>query len=341
MRVEVCRDFDKYNEVYLKEGLHFLQSWQWGEVKKPLWQPVRIFIENLPVSILIRNLPFSKKKFGYIPRGFSKKFADPMLLKNLSSYCAKELGLCHLIVEPNLFANEDIRNLFLDSGFRNIGKTIQPNFSNIVILDRSYGEVFAKFDSTYRRNIRKSYKIGLSIHCLGRGDDSVDEFYKIMSEIFNRTKFVMHGFEYFKKIWKLFSEAKMAKIYLAKLQDELVGALFVLFDSQGAYEMYGGVSQKGKEVKAGYALRDATIQDAIMLGKKYYDQWGVAEFDDLGNYNKNDELFNISLFKQGFGGKNIRFESQYTMILDPIGYQFYNVGKFLNSFKIKLEKLLK
>jgi lipid II:glycine glycyltransferase (peptidoglycan interpeptide bridge formation enzyme) len=105
----------------------------------------------------------------------------------------------------------------------------------------------------------------------------------------------------------------------------------------GAYEFYGGVTNSGRNVEAGYLLKWEAIKDAISLHKQFYDHWGVAPVIN-GEFDKNHELYNISKFKQGFGGVVVEFLPQQTIVFSKFGYWLYNMGIKINEFRKNLRK---
>jgi peptidoglycan pentaglycine glycine transferase (the first glycine) len=53
---------------------HIFQSFAWGEVKKPQWEPLRVILEEegqivAAASILKRKIPMTGKCLFYLPRG--------------------------------------------------------------------------------------------------------------------------------------------------------------------------------------------------------------------------------------------------------------------------------
>ncbi|HOL17821.1 MAG TPA: methicillin resistance protein, partial [Bacillota bacterium] len=50
---------------------HIFQSYLWGEVKRPVWEPLRVVLEEeghivAAASVLKRRLPFMGKTFFYL-----------------------------------------------------------------------------------------------------------------------------------------------------------------------------------------------------------------------------------------------------------------------------------
>jgi len=327
---------------YLKDSqeyeLNFIQSWEWGEVKKPTWEPLRIKIDDYPVTVLVKKLPLINAKFGYIPRALGSEKDIEKYLPILEKYLKDEIGLSHVILEPNS-TNLNIKDTLADLGWIQSGHTIQPQNSNIISLVEGEEAVFARMSGNYRKKIRRAMKHGCEIEILSYGNDvdAIERFYKIMDEIYHRTKFIMSGKDYFEKIWNTFGPLNNAKILVVKYEGKDVGSIMYLYDEKVAYELYGGTGQAGRSIMANYSLKWEGIKHAIEMGKKSYDQWGVAPKID-GVYDTKHPLANISQFKSGFGGEDVEFLPQFIKVFNPLAYRFYKIGLLLNRLKLLIKK---
>jgi lipid II:glycine glycyltransferase (peptidoglycan interpeptide bridge formation enzyme) len=88
---------------------------------------------------------------------------------------------------------------------------------------------------------------------------------------------------------------------------------------------------------ANYLLKWEGIKHAIVMGKKSYDQWGVAPKIE-GVYDHKHPLFNISQFKSGFGGEDVEFLPQFVKVFNPLAYRFYRFGLWVNRLMLILKK---
>ncbi len=333
--MRIITDPSDYKGLWKENHYSLLQSWEWGEIKRPTWKPVRLAEENIPIQILTRKIPLLGTSFGYIPRGFSEESISVEQLESLKKFSRKELRLSHLIIEPNL--TESSKGVFSNTGFSNAGKTIQPNQTNIVSLTEGEEAVWMKMKGKYRRNIKKSKRDGCLVKVFDKNDEAVNRFYHIMESIFARTSYVMYDKGYFQKVWDFLSMSHMAKIFIAVKGGIDVGAYFVAYDVHTAYELYGGVTDDGRDVEAGYLLKWAAIKDAIESNKQNYDHWGIAPIvgDD---YDKSHELYHISKFKEGFGGDIVKYLPQQLAVNNYFAYMIYKFGISLNEIGLGIKK---
>lgn len=323
----------QYKEVWKASRSSILQSFEWGEIKKPEWFPVRIIIDDLPVTILTRKLPLINKSFGYIPRGLNYELNET-IIKQLVEY-SKNIGLTHLSIDPYFESDSKNSELLRKYGLIQSGISVQPNQTNIVeLVDEP--TLLARLKPKYRRNIKKSQRDGCEIKVFSSGNEPLDQFYLCMESIFQRTNYVMHGKSYFQKVWSTLSQNNMAKIYLAYKDNKVVGGYLVTNDSETAYELYGGVTNEGRDVEAGYLLKWNAMIDSLSSGLKYYDHWGIAPIIN-GDYDKKHDLYHISKFKEGFGGRIVHYSPQLTIIFSKF-YNFYKLIIWVNSILLAIKK---
>lgn len=326
-------DKDKYLTYEKMFSVHPLQSYAWGELKKPNWQPLRIEISKEEeaisiVTILTRNIPIVGKRFGYIPRGIfvkeSKDFKE--VLEELKSY-SNEVGLTHLMIDPDINFNRSknglngrlpIEEALISSGFKECGDQIQPNRTVILDLSKSEEELLADMRSKHRQYIRKSERNGIRIRQGGKSD--IDAFCSIIKDISKQRGYLLHDSDYYKKVWKEFGQNTV--LFIAEKGKEVLGSYFLLLSSKNAYEMYGGCNRDGNKLLANYLLKWTAIRHCKKIGKRFYDQWG-AEFKYPG----------LVQFKEGFGGKIIEYPKQYVYINKSVGWNVYKVFEKVNRLR--------
>ncbi len=331
----VTNNFE-YQNLWKAKELSLLQSWEWGEIKSGEWNPVRLIVSNVPVTIFTRKFPVLKKSFGYIPRGFSNETISAAVLQELVEFARDRLKLTHLTIDPDITQKEKL-DLFEKVGAVSTGKTIQPNQTSFLDLTKTEDELWMNLRATYRRNIKKAVREGFKVEGYDNGEESVDRFYSIMKEILGRKKFGSYTSGYYGKIFDLLSKSNMAKIYIVTKDGEDLASYFLGYTENQAYELYGGVREKAKNMRVGHLLKWETIKDAKKMGKTLYDQWGVAP--RVGEeYVQTDELYHVAIFKEGFGGTYTEFLTQQTFIFDKVSFSLYNFAKDLNKFRVSLRK---
>ena len=127
----------EYEKLQESSEVSILQSWEWGEIKKDNWKPLRLIIQNFPVTVLVRTLPIISKKFGYIPRGFSNNIITREFISEFLQQVKKE-NLAFIIIDPNFFEKKG--NILKNANFESTNQTIQPhkiyrpNYTNLSVI---------------------------------------------------------------------------------------------------------------------------------------------------------------------------------------------------------------
>lgn len=331
----------EYDRVFADQQMHILQSWQWGEVKKiEGWQPLRIgvyFGDQLTGVFLIqtKDLPLVGGRFGYIPKFRGISGLDKVGTQVLGKFVS-DLGLAFLIWE---FDDQDAAAQF--SFLSKYSGHVQPQQTDIVDLTKTEEGLFMAMDGNYRRNIKKAQREGVIVQEYSQGQEALDRFYDVMQQVFLNTKYLARDKKYFQNVWEQLSYIGCAHIFTADLNGISVGSYLVINDNSGAYELYGGVSNEGRKVEASYLLKWEAFRYFQSVGKKSYDHWGVAPRLASGEYKKTHELYQISLFKQGFGGNYHEFPAPVVQILNNWKYKMFLGMNSMNNGKIKLTKMFK
>jgi peptidoglycan pentaglycine glycine transferase (the first glycine) len=351
-------------EEYLKFSeelnVHPLQSFAWGELKRPIWEQLRLgaFDDEECVSIftiLIRKMPVVGKKFGYIPRGIAVKdekyyqqiltglvgaenflpvsFAliDPETYKYsitndpdfAEAASGKQLSNKTQYPMPNTSA---IISALKNAGFKPSARQEQPIRTVVLDLSKSEEELMSDMRSKHRQYIRKAFKKGVVIE--EGNDGNIDDFIRVLEQIVKERGYALHTMNYYRRVWQLFNDSgrnminhvPTAKLFLAKHENKIIGSYMLLFSKDGAYEMFGGCGEEGKRLYANYAMKWEAIKYSKGAGKKYYDQWGAEEMHP-----------GLKQFKEGFGGQIVKYPKQYVYVKDKLGYWMYKLMRKVDN----------
>ena len=339
MQIQETQDQETYEQLWQEQKLHTLQSWVWGEVKRGEYLPVRLgFMENeqmlFVISLQVKSLNFPRLKFAYIPKLLLTAGREQEILNLLSTYAKERLHLDFILLEF-AYQEKDLPQVL--KSLASHPYSIQPKQTNQIKVPGA--DLWLQMKGNYRRNIKKAEKDGVIILTYTTGSEAIDSFYQVMLEVFQNTKYLARSKNYFARVWELLSAEGKAKIFLAKYQEQIVGGYLVVYDEVGAYELYGGVTRQGRDLEAGYLLKYQAMLDAQKSGKAIYDHWGVAPKLTDGSYERKHELYNISLFKEGFGGEYVEFPKVRIVSLNKTKYKFFKLLQKINQFTIKLRKL--
>jgi len=331
-------DEKKWLSAIMSSNQTFHHFSEWGQVKSITWTFEKQLLENYPIQIATRRSFESIIKLGYIPP-LTESGLNSDILQEIKENSKKQ-NFDILIVELKS-TDSKLTKTMLDIGYRQYFSKVQPKQTNILDLTQNEDTLFANMKGKYRREIRKAIKDGYVVTTYKSGTLAVNQFYEIIEAVVSRGKFATYQKEYFQKMFDLFGKIDAIEIHIVHRREtpEIpLGTYLVVYDKENAYELYGGTNATGRHERVGFLLKWRSIQAAKNKGVRIYDQWGVSETDSSGNFKKTDPLYNVSVFKKGFGGKNITYIPTMVLVNNPLKYGIY---KFLMNFKPAVLKTLK
>jgi lipid II:glycine glycyltransferase (peptidoglycan interpeptide bridge formation enzyme) len=350
-RIIDIKEKDRYNNFiggHLKG--HFLQTWEWGEVKRGMgWQPLPLVLEKdgeIKASLLIlkRRLPLPglNRCIFYAPRG-------PVVDIENQEYCealfagaervARDHGAIFLKIDPDVpTVNEGFKNILKQCKFHHNDtgldfEGVQPAFVFQLNIEASAEKLLENMHSKTRYNIRLAQKKGVTIReAYGKEDLSV--FYEILRETAERDHFLIRGYEYFEMIWDHMVENGLAQIFVAEYQGRAVSSTLALILGKKTWYLYGASSNEYRNVMPNYLIQWEMIRWAQERGCTVYDFRGVS-----GDMDESNPLYGLYRFKKGFNGDLIEFVGDWVRILSSPLYYLWTKG--LPLYKKTTRKLLR
>lgn len=330
---------DNQKNEYNSLVTHVMQSWQWGEFRKSLGIPLYRYgiFENgkltIAFQLTLHQIPLTNKYVGYLPKG---PFPDKNLAEALKEI-SKKHSCSFIKIEPNVIASgAPIASRTLDRNFRVSLKPLFTKHNFVIDLTKSEEELLRSMHPKTRYNIKIAQKHQVIVE--ERADDKALEIYlKLYFETTKRQGYHGHNENYHKAVWKVLSDAKMARFLIAFYRGKPLTAWMMINFKNKLYYPYGGSSIENREVMA----NNLVAWEAIKLGKKLklkeFDMWGA-----LGpTPNPKDPWIGFHRFKSGYGGELIEYIGTYDLISDLPTYILFNFIDRLTPLKIFLLKLLK
>ena len=310
IQVEKCENKQEWDAEILNRGGHPLQLWGWGEVKAAHnWSVVRVFItkdtERIGAAqILIRRLPKPFTAMAYIPRGpVAHGDARVAVLDALSTFAKEQLNAIVLTVEPDWTSMPKIQ------GWRESSNTILIPRTLILDLDKGEETLLAAMTKKTRQYIRKSSKETLDIRQV-KGREELAACLAIYKETAQRAGFALHGDDYYYDVFERLGDH--SPVFAAFEEGRPITFLWLVISSQTAFELYGGMNDRGQELRANYALKWHVVQTMK--------RWGIVRYDFNGLLNDG-----VSTFKQGFADHEDLLVGTYDHPLSPL-YRLWNKG---------------
>lgn len=298
-----CTDREEWDEYIVDYGGHPLQLWGWGNVKAAHgWQVDRVFIEQGDrilgaAQLLIKPLPQPLRALVYVPRGpVVIGEAREEVLSHLAAYAKSTYRAVAITIEP------DWTDMPTVEGWRPADTTILIPRTLILDLHRSQDDLLADMSKKTRQYIRKSANDGVVVRRL-KTEAQLEDCLAIYRLTAARAGFALHDDEYYKDIFRELGDS--SPVFGAFHNDQLVAFLWPVISGTTVFELYGGMSDDGQQLRANYTLKWEVI--------RRMKEWGLERYDMNGLLNDG-----VSTFKQGFAQHEDMLAGTYDKPLSPL-----------------------
>lgn len=284
------------------------QSWEWGEVEKKrgakVWR-LGWFEGNKLVGIAqIIKISAKRGTFLHIRHGPIGKinFKDVREL-------AKKEGAWFIRVSPQIHDDAPYKKLgFVSASVHEV----DGERCWVLELTKSEEELLMGMRKTTRYEIKHAHGVVVE------KTNDISRFITLYDATSKRHNFVQH-----KGIREEF-ETLDTDLFIASYEGcDLAAAIIVYFGDEAIYHHGASVPSK---VPASYLLQWEAIRQAKKRGKKVYNFWGVAPENK-----KNHPWRGITLFKKGFGGREINYIHAQDFAISP----FYVIPKTVEMIRTK------
>ena len=268
IEIQRCSDKEQWDDYILEHGGHPLQLWSWGQVKAGHgWKAERIFAyddETIvgATQMLVRRLPLPFRAFAYIPRGpLFEKSIESEFFDKLATLARRDHHALTLSIEPDALEFEKP-----GGWIRSTNKVLS---AETILLDTSKPEsdLLANMAKKTRQYIRKS-GADVKIKQVKRRED-IEACLAMYRATAKRAGFNLHDDQYYFDVFLQMED--YSPIFVAYENDVPVSFLWLAISETTAYELYGGMTDRGQELRANYALKWHAI--------KKVKEWGLSKYD--------------------------------------------------------------
>lgn len=325
--------FDNFVAAHPKG--HVLQGWEWGYVKQPAWEPLRLVLEKdgeicAAALILQRKLPAGLGNIFYSPRGPVLDINDTALWEacvGAVTELAKQRGAIYWKIDPDIdidFPEAEIWRKRLDgSKFRIVDKGegfegVQPRFVFRLDISPEIDDLLAACHQKTRYNIRLAKKKGVEI-VSGAGKEALPEFYRILTTTASRDKFLIRPYSYFEGFYDRLYPVGQTELFMAYYEGEAIAGTLAFRMGDKAWYIYGASANSHRNLMPNYLIQWTMIEWAKEHGCTMYDFRGVP-----GHVAEDHPLYGLVKFKKGFGGKYTEFIGEYDLVFNSAKYGMYN-----------------
>jgi len=314
-----------------------LQCWEWGELKAHTgWQPLPVAIQRqgqiaATCLVLKRPIPLVGGCLFYAPRGPIVDFTDDSLWGELLAEIralAAEHNAVALKIDPAISTQDQpVSERLQAAGFRRGSPQgdfggVQPRYVMKVDISVEPDDLIMQFKSKTRYNIRLAGRKGVSVRSDCTRQDIAD-FHRILQITAQRDGFMVRDISYFYNIWDLIIQRNLGRMFLAYVEDELVGGTIAFVLGHQAWYVYGASSNQHREKMPNYLLQWEMIKWAQEQGCRVYDMRGVArEIDGQAQ----GESAGLNRFKRGFAAQYVEYIGDWDLVFRPLAYRLFTTG---------------
>lgn len=214
---------------------------------------------------------------------------------------------------------------------------IQPPDSTRVWLKGTEEEILSAMKNKWRYNINLSARKGVQIEKYTGKDvnlsEKLDVFYDLYRITAERDGIAIHAKSYYQDLLEASAkeiengkDVPEVSLYLAKHEEDYLGAIITLFCRDEGVYLYGCSSNVKRNLMPNFLLQWTAMKDAKAYGCPYYDLYGMPPTDD-----ENHPMHGLYLFKTGFGGQNFHRMGSVDVRLKPV-YKLATAGENLRAF---------
>ena len=338
-----------------------LQCREWGEVKKPDWQPIEVSLRHestfmATALILKRKIPYSDRTMFYIPRGPILNWNDVGLVRELFSKIqdeAEKHKAAFIKIDPALPADDASAPAALENlksiGFvaspeaqGSFGGT-QPRYNMKTSISAPLDEVMESFHQKWRYNIRLGSKKGLTVQSDCTRDD-LKIFHELYQVTASRDGFKGYSLGYFQKLWDELIEKGLAKLFLVHHESRVLsGAIAFLLPPQCWY-VFGASGNEGRNLMPNHIMQGAMMQWAKENNCTTYDFRGVHDVRQDPNYAQfggdlqkalMESSDGLVRFKAGFNAQLVEYIGELDWPLDKKWYWLWTKARPALSSAVK------
>lgn len=303
------------------------QSWLWGEAEKSQGQTVWRFGVYQGGSLVgvfqVLKVQAKRGTFLHIRHGPILDANYRQQYRRIVDFLidlARREKAWFIRMSPQIEDSPDNRTLLHSFGMLPAAiHAMDAEVCWVLDVTKTEAELLAGMRKTTRYEIRRAQKLGVTVRLSTRIEDLRD-FHKLYSLTSSRQGFVPHrGID---EEFRTFAQAKCALLLTGEYNGEVLASAIILF--YGPQAIYHHAASIPSHIPVTYALQWRAICEAKKRGKLVYNFWGIAPED-----NPKHPWQGITLFKKGFGGREIRTIHAYDLPISPL----YGVSRAIEAMR--------
>lgn len=277
-------------------------------------------------NIIKKNLPYGFN-FLFIAQGplfcqgageIEKQKAIEIFFEDIKALAMHEKSF-FIKIEP-MYQNSDILDFLSQKGFIKSRKTIEPQYTTVIDLQKTETDLFNSFHHKARYNIRLAKKYKVAARLL-KDKIEAKRAIKLILETARSKHFGLFRADYFEHLLSIKTKP-LIKVFGAFYQNKIIASSINLIFKKRATYLFGGFDLDYRQVMAPYLLKWEEIKYFKNQGCQEYDLWGICDPKIL----KEDTphaLKGVTAFKTKFNGKTVQYPGSFDYIINRILYYLY------------------
>jgi lipid II:glycine glycyltransferase (peptidoglycan interpeptide bridge formation enzyme) len=324
---------------------HALQTSRWAQLKTAFgWIAGRAATAGSDgvllggASLLFRKLPWGQT-LAYAPKGPLVNWNNTAMV---TATLAAMVDVCRanhaavLKIEPELEDTLLVRAQFTDLGLQPSPQSVQPRSTIHLDLTPDEATLLERMKPKWRYNIRLAERKGVTVR-QGAPED-LPAIQALLEQTGTRDGFHVHSAAYYAEATALLVPAGMATWLLAEHEGNLLAAIAVTAWGHMACYLWGASGDTGRNLMPNHALQWAGMRWAKARGCTLYDLWGIPDavgdcpeaYADPESWGE-DGLWGVYRFKQGFGGRVVRYVGAWDLPISSAGHRLYRAALKIRS----------
>ncbi len=317
----------------------YLQTSAWARHKLATgWRPKLILAGEadgaiIGAQVLLRQVAPMPWPFAYAPRG---PLADRWTLPSLEMWTRRardsgardgELARASVLrIDPEIEEGIELHDarggmVGVEAALGRLGwlpaPDVQPRTTRIVDLAADEASLWHDLRKKWRQYVNKARSNDVVVRDVDAAAEpgAFGMFHRIMRETSLRTGIPLRTEAVYRELWAAFQPSGESRLLFAERDGEVLGVLLLVACGGRIVEPYGGMTAAGGETRANYLLKWEAIRTSRERGGRSYDLWGLVHPG-------------ISHFKEGFGGRQVRYIESWDLPLAPLGGRVFRAAEW-------------
>ena len=317
----------------------YLQTTAWAQVKAPNgWRPTLLADAEIGGQVLIQALPVVPWHFAYVPRG---PLAAPWTAATVDAWtelvrgagrrgsALEGVGLLRMDPEVEVGVDDGpsippsaptegaaVVERLEERGWRR-ARDVQPHATRIIDLSADEAALWSDLRKKWRQYVNKARSNGIVVREVDPAVEpaAFETFHRVMTATAARAHVPIRTAAAYRDLWAAFASSGECELRFAEdATGQPLAVLLTVRCGGRVVEPYGGMTDEGGELRANYLLKWEAIRRSRESGAISYDMWGLVHPG-------------IAQFKEGFGGREVRYIGAWDLALDPVAAAAIRAGE--------------